>query len=134
MSEMVSIENAEHYMWGNVCDGWHLLRGENLSVIEERMPPGAEEQRHFHTTTRQFFYVLAGELTMEVDGRFHTLQPRQGLEIAPRAAASGAEPVWHRCSLSCNIAAAQPWGSSTRIGALSPTSADSGVEFTLSAE
>jgi mannose-6-phosphate isomerase-like protein (cupin superfamily) len=84
MSEIVSVENAEHYMWGNVCDGWHLLRGENLSVIEERMPPGAEEQRHFHTTTRQFFYVLVGELTMEVDGRFHTLQPRQGLEIAPR--------------------------------------------------
>src|SRR5271156_1957518 len=83
MNEPVSTASAEHYTWGNVCHGWHLLRGENLSVIEEHMPPGAEEQRHFHTSARQFFYVLAGELTMEVDGRFCTLQPRQGLEIAP---------------------------------------------------
>ena len=83
MSEPVSAASAEHYTWGNVCDGWQLLRGENLSVIEERMPPGSEEQRHFHTSARQFFYVLSGELTMEVAGRFYLLQARQGLEIAP---------------------------------------------------
>src|SRR5580658_3690793 len=83
MNELISTANAEHYTWGNVCDGWHLLRGGNLSVIEERMPPGAREQRHVHTSARQFFYVLAGELTMEVDGRIYSLQAQQGLEIAP---------------------------------------------------
>ena len=83
MNQPVSAANAEHYVWGGSCDGWHLLRGENLSVIEERMSPGAEEQRHFHISARQFFYVLAGELTLEVDGRFYSLQARQGLEIAP---------------------------------------------------
>jgi quercetin dioxygenase-like cupin family protein len=83
MNQPLSTENAEHYTWGGTCDGWHLLRGENLSVIEERMPPGAEEQRHSHASARQFFYVLAGELTIEVDGRYYSLQARQGLEILP---------------------------------------------------
>ncbi|HUB18982.1 MAG TPA: cupin domain-containing protein [Acidobacteriaceae bacterium] len=83
MNHPVSTETAEHYTWGEVCDGWHLARSEGLSAIEERMPPGAKEQRHFHTKARQFFYVLEGELTMEIEGRLHALGERQGLEIAP---------------------------------------------------
>ena len=83
MSAPISRENAEHYTWGEVCDGWHLVRSENLSVIEEQMPPGAQEQRHFHTRSRQFFYVLSGELTMEVAGVHHLLTAGQGLEISP---------------------------------------------------
>jgi mannose-6-phosphate isomerase-like protein (cupin superfamily) len=79
----VSRENAEHYHWGEACDGWHLLRSEQLSVIEERMPPGTREQRHFHTRSRQFFYVLAGELTIELAGEHHVLIAGQGLEIPP---------------------------------------------------
>ena len=47
------------------------------------MPAGSAEERHFHGKLRQFFYVLVGELTMEVDGRLCSLQARQGLEIAP---------------------------------------------------
>ena len=50
--------NARHYLWGGACDGWHLLAGDDLSVIEERMPPGTAEQRHSHVRARQFFYVL----------------------------------------------------------------------------
>jgi mannose-6-phosphate isomerase-like protein (cupin superfamily) len=83
MSEPVEAANENHYQWGGVCDGWHLLHNPGLSVIEERMPPGAEEQRHFHNRSRQFFYVLDGELAMEADGRLHLLRARQGLEIAP---------------------------------------------------
>lgn len=83
MSEPTSAETAEHYVWGGVCDGWHLVRGAELSVIEERMPTGAREVRHFHTRARQFFYVLDGELTLEVEGRRHLLSARLGLEIGP---------------------------------------------------
>ncbi len=81
--EPISTESAEHYVWGEVCDGWHLVRTPELSVIEERMPPGASEQRHRHEIARQFFYVLAGELTMEVDGVMRILTAGAGLEIAP---------------------------------------------------
>lgn len=79
--------NAEHYQWGGPqgtdCDGWHLVRTPELSVIEERMPASSEEVRHAHRRARQFFYLLAGELTMEVEGREHTLLCGDGLEVAP---------------------------------------------------
>jgi quercetin dioxygenase-like cupin family protein len=78
-----SRSSADHYRWGAHCDGWHLVRADNLSVIEERMPPGSREARHRHTAAWQFFYVLSGVLTMEVDGRRHRLVARSGIEIAP---------------------------------------------------
>ena len=53
MSEVISAANAEHYRWGEVCEGWHLVRAAGLSVIEERMPPGSKEQRHWHERSRQ---------------------------------------------------------------------------------
>ena len=82
-SSPISRSIAEHYNWGEGCDGWHLVRAGALSVIEERMPPGTREARHRHAAARQFFYVLAGELTMEVNGTRHRLAARTGIEIAP---------------------------------------------------
>jgi mannose-6-phosphate isomerase-like protein (cupin superfamily) len=82
-ARVIRADDAEHYQWGQGCDGWHLVRGEGLSVIEERMPPGAYEQRHFHERARQFFYVLDGELTMEIGGERLTVRTREGVEIAP---------------------------------------------------
>jgi hypothetical protein len=32
----ISRENAEHYVWGEVCDGWRLAKDAKLSVIEEQ--------------------------------------------------------------------------------------------------
>lgn len=76
-------ETAERYVWGAACDGWRLADGDDLSVIEERMPPGASEARHRHVRARQVFYVLRGELTMEVDGRLERLRAGDALEVAP---------------------------------------------------
>lgn len=75
--------NAEHYSWGDVCDGWHLVKRNDLSVIAERVPAGARETRHFHETARQFFFVLSGCAVIEVDGERITLAEGQGLEVAP---------------------------------------------------
>ncbi|MDX2155915.1 MAG: cupin domain-containing protein [Hyphomicrobiaceae bacterium] len=85
MGAPVSHANAEHYVWGGDCDGWRLVDGRGLSVIHERMPPGRAEVRHLHRQSRQFFFVLSGELTMELEGARHVLGPRQGLEIRPGA-------------------------------------------------
>lgn len=85
MTTPISTNTAEHYRWGQNCDGWHLVRAEGLSVIQERMPPGTAEVRHRHARARQFFYVLAGRLSIEVDGTHHTLDAGLGLEIAPGA-------------------------------------------------
>lgn len=78
-----SRSTAEHYVWGQACDGWYLLRAAGLSVIEERMPPGSREVRHWHARSRQFFYVLSGTLILEVEGARHELDARMGLELAP---------------------------------------------------
>ena len=82
-SAPISIACAEHYVWGDVCDGWHLLKDPSLSVIQERVPPGASETKHFHSTARQFFYVLAGVATLEFDDRSMELKAGEGCEIPP---------------------------------------------------
>ena len=79
----ISTQNAEHYVWGGSCEGWHLVRAAGLSVIQERMPPGTAEVRHRHGTARQFFYVLAGELTLELDGEITAVAAGSGCEVAP---------------------------------------------------
>ncbi|HTD28280.1 MAG TPA: cupin domain-containing protein [Xanthomonadaceae bacterium] len=78
--------NARHYLWGDANDGWHLLEGEDLSVIEERVPPGGAESRHRHRNARQFFYVLSGVATLEVDGVAHALAAGEGLHVPPGSA------------------------------------------------
>jgi uncharacterized cupin superfamily protein len=76
-----STQVAPTYSWGEGCGGWHLMRGASLSIIEERMPPGAREIRHWHARSAQFFYVLDGTLTLEVEGERHHLAPRTGIEL-----------------------------------------------------
>ncbi len=80
---IIDRENAEHYNWGDGCDGWILGGSPDLSVIQERMPPGTAEIRHVHGKARQVFFVLDGELTMQHGGAELRLGPRQSLEIAP---------------------------------------------------
>jgi quercetin dioxygenase-like cupin family protein len=82
----ISTATARHYLWGAGCDGWHLLEDEDLSVIEEHLPPGAAEQRHRHHVARQFFYVLAGEAILELDGELHRLPAGHGLHVPPHVA------------------------------------------------
>lgn len=79
----ISREHAPHYVWGDNCDGWHLLQESNLSVIEERMPAGASEVRHFHRNAQQFFFVLSGQAMMEADGEQIPLLAGQGVAIPP---------------------------------------------------
>ncbi len=82
--EIVSTENAEHYTWGGICDGWHLLKSSGLSVIQERVPPGGAEVRHYHERAHQFFFVLSGEATLEVEDKKVVLGSQQGLSIPPK--------------------------------------------------
>jgi quercetin dioxygenase-like cupin family protein len=76
-------QNAMHFTWGDACDGWRLVADPSLSVIEERMPPGTAEVRHFHRITRQFFYVLSGVLTFELGETNCTVITGEGVEVAP---------------------------------------------------
>jgi mannose-6-phosphate isomerase-like protein (cupin superfamily) len=81
---VISIENAEHYIWGEICDGWPLLKRDDMSIIQERVPAGGAEVMHYHNTARQFFYVLDGQATMVFEDREVVLTKGQGLEIPPQ--------------------------------------------------
>lgn len=82
---VIDRERAQHYVWSEICDGWHLLQRPELSVIAERVPPGASETRHRHQHARQFFFVLSGCAVMELDGERIEFGAGQGLEIPPGA-------------------------------------------------
>ncbi len=80
---VVSIDNAEHYVWGEICDGWHLLKRDDMSVIQERVPAGASEVMHYHTKSRQFFYILEGQGIMLFENEVIVLKKGQSIEIPP---------------------------------------------------
>jgi mannose-6-phosphate isomerase-like protein (cupin superfamily) len=47
------------------------------------MPPHTSEVRHYHQKARQFFFVLSGKATMEVNDVREVIHARQGIEILP---------------------------------------------------
>ncbi len=84
MTYKIGISTAEHYTWGNGCDGWHLLNNENLSIIQENVPAGSSEVKHYHNISRQFFFILEGEGTIELPDKIVKLSKNEGLEIPPK--------------------------------------------------
>jgi mannose-6-phosphate isomerase-like protein (cupin superfamily) len=79
----VSRENAEHYRWGDDCDAWYLVRDPQLHVIEEVMPPGAAEIRHHHKQAQQFFFILNGEVMIEIEGHTTLVPAGSGIRVLP---------------------------------------------------
>ncbi|TKI70085.1 cupin domain-containing protein [Lysinibacillus mangiferihumi] len=79
----ISKEHAEHYIWGKQCDGWHLVKNNELSIIHERMPANTTEVCHYHHQAQQFFFVLSGIATMEIGEDRIILLPHEGIEVPP---------------------------------------------------
>lgn len=77
----ISEENSEHFVWGGDSDGWHLVKSDALSVIKERVPPGRFEVRHLHKKAEQFFYILQGTATLEIDGVENRVNAGEGLHV-----------------------------------------------------
>ncbi|UYM06363.1 cupin domain-containing protein [Solicola gregarius] len=97
MAKPVDRSTAEHYVWGGVSDGWRLLDRDDLSVIEECVPPGGAEEWHVHAVARQFFVLLDGSAVVQTTTGDLPLRAGQGVEIAPglahRFTNPGAEDV-----------------------------------------
>jgi mannose-6-phosphate isomerase-like protein (cupin superfamily) len=47
------------------------------------MPPGSAEIRHHHAQAQQFFYILDGEVLMEVNGKNMLIPAGSGIHIKP---------------------------------------------------
>lgn len=74
---------ADHYTWGNNCEGFHILRDEALSVIKESMPPGASEVWHYHNKAQQVFYLLSGKAFFETGKDNAFLSTGESLRVLP---------------------------------------------------
>ena len=78
-----SVENADHYNWGTNCDGWHLLKTDRLSVIQERMPVGANEGLHWHNQSQQLFLILSGTASFVIDSQHFRVNANESIHIKP---------------------------------------------------
>lgn len=84
MPEKFSKQHAlKHYKWGDDCDGWIFVDSKDLSVKQERMPAGAAEQLHYHQKARQFFFILKGSATFEVEGQTIEAAVGEGVSVMP---------------------------------------------------
>src|SRR5690606_18109683 len=79
---MKNTNNADHYIWGENCDGWHLLKSESLSIIQEKMPPATAERLHYHSKAQQFFFIIKGTATFEVNNVIYSVEERNGFHIS----------------------------------------------------
>ena len=71
----------KHYQWGADCDGWNLVDEEGLSVKQELMPAGTSEVKHYHERAQQFFFILKGTATFEIEGTTIQINEGEGLHI-----------------------------------------------------
>lgn len=76
-------ENSTHYHWGEACSGWHMVQSESLSVIEELMPPKTQEKKHYHEHAQQFFRILRGTATFEIEQTVIDVSSGEGIHIPP---------------------------------------------------
>ena len=83
--EKTSAKTAQHFNWGDSCEGWWLKDSGNFVVVEEKMPPGTSEVMHYHEKTEQFFYVLEGRLKMECNQEIYDLKPYEGITVKARS-------------------------------------------------
>lgn len=78
---IVNTGNVEHYKWGKNSDGWHLLKSDKLSIIEESVPLNESEERHYHNKSQQFFYILSGVAQIEVSGFVYEIEAGSGIHV-----------------------------------------------------
>ena len=81
---ITSTQNAEHYTWGNNCDGWVFVDSNELSVKLELMPAQTAESLHYHKKAQQFFFILKGIATFEVDDKHFSVKENEGFHIAAK--------------------------------------------------
>ena len=81
MQRVSKYEPLNQYKWGNDCDGWVLVDTKNLSVKQERMPAQTSEALHYHEKAQQFFFILQGIATFEVEEKSFTVRAGEGVHI-----------------------------------------------------
>jgi len=81
MKTVSSAQPLKHYQWGDGCDGWNLVDVQTLSVKKERMPAGTAEVLHYHQYAQQFFFILKGTATFEIENEKIIVHEQEGIHI-----------------------------------------------------
>lgn len=76
-----SAQPLHFYKWGNNCSAFVLADSGALSIKQESIPPGSGEQLHLHHTAEQFFYILKGTGSFEIDGASCKVNAGEGIPI-----------------------------------------------------
>ncbi len=58
---------------------------ENQSLAEATVPAGTATERHYHKASEEFYFILEGEGTMEIDGEEKKVRPGDAILIPPHA-------------------------------------------------
>ena len=82
MNKVSTAEPLKHYPWGDGCEGWNLVEEASLSVKQERMPAGTSESLHYHVHAQQFFFMLRGEASFEIEQETIIVKEKEGIHIA----------------------------------------------------
>ena len=82
MTKVSIQEPLKQYQWGEGCDGWNFVDETSLSVKQERMPAGTAEALHYHEHAQQFFFMLKGSATFEIDTETVIVNEREGIQIS----------------------------------------------------
>jgi mannose-6-phosphate isomerase-like protein (cupin superfamily) len=53
----------------------------NQSLAEAQVPAGRATQRHYHRLSEEFYFILEGSGTMEIDGEERPVSPGDGILI-----------------------------------------------------
>ena len=64
----------------------------NQSLAEASIPAGSSTDRHYHKKSEEFYFLLKGEGTMEIDGESRPVAPGDAILIPPGA--------WHQITAS----------------------------------
>ena len=64
----------------------------NQSLAEATLPVGSATDRHYHKLSEEFYFILEGSGTMEIDGAVKPVGPGDAILIPPSA--------WHQITAS----------------------------------
>lgn len=81
--KLIRADESNHYIWGDSCDGWRLLKSSDMTIVQERVPAGKSEIKHYHSKARQFFFILSGNAVIEFENEKVLLSEKESLEIPP---------------------------------------------------
>ncbi len=81
MTKVSTDQPLKHYPWGDGCDGWNFVDEPSFSVKQEKMPAGTAEALHYHKHAQQFFFILKGVVSFEIDTELITVNEQEGIHI-----------------------------------------------------